>query len=318
MCDTFIALGSATRDGGLVFGKNSDRPAGEVQRVESHPGRYFPAGITVDCSHVAIPQVARTLATIISRPDCMWGAEMGANEAGVVIGNEAVFTNQPCAEPALTGMDLLRLALERASSAAEALECIVDLMDAHGQGGPCGASSDLTYSSSFLIADWQSAWVLETAGQMWIAEAVDSTVRSISNNLSIGGQGSRRHPDLDGQFVVDGRRWPELDFASLFTSFADDVEVDVIYQREAAVRSHCRRIAGEFDIEAAQTILRDHEGQICMHRDRFETRGSQVSRVTANGAQHWFCEGPFPCRQEYMHRRFATTASGRSGPAATR
>ena len=37
-CDTFVALPAVTKRKGLVFGKNSDRPADEVQEVV-----YIPA-----------------------------------------------------------------------------------------------------------------------------------------------------------------------------------------------------------------------------------------------------------------------------------
>ena len=48
----------------------------------------------------------------MSKPAWMWGAEMGANEHGVAIGNEAVWNRLSDTEydavPRLLGMDLLR------------------------------------------------------------------------------------------------------------------------------------------------------------------------------------------------------------------
>ena len=37
MCDTLVAIGNATDDGSVIFGKNSDRPPKEAQVV-----RHFP------------------------------------------------------------------------------------------------------------------------------------------------------------------------------------------------------------------------------------------------------------------------------------
>ncbi len=75
--------------------------------LEWQPAADHADGERVRCTWIDIPQVARTHAVLLSRPWWMWGAEMGANEHGVVIGNEAVFTDQPDGEPALLGMDLL-------------------------------------------------------------------------------------------------------------------------------------------------------------------------------------------------------------------
>jgi len=119
----------------------------------------------------------------------MWGSEMGANEWGVCVGNEAVWTqlNGPNdEEERLLGMDLVRLALERAQTARQALDVITNLLETYGQGGTCSDTSSFTYHNSFLMADPNEAYVLETADQQWAAQRVESGFRNISNCLSIG------------------------------------------------------------------------------------------------------------------------------------
>jgi hypothetical protein len=131
--------------------------------------------------------VAHTHAVVISRPWWMWGAEIGANEHGLVIGNEAVFTKRTGGgDKALLGMDLVRLGLERATGAEEAASVLVGLLEHHGQGGPCSYERpDFTYDNSFLLADPTGALVLETSGRHWDAVAVTGRGRSISNGLTI-------------------------------------------------------------------------------------------------------------------------------------
>jgi dipeptidase len=183
MSDTIAIV----RKKAVFFAKNSDRDPNEAQVLEWLPAREHAANSTVKCTWIEIPQVARTHAALISRPFWMWGAEMGANECGVVIGNSAVFTKQPYAKSGLTGMDLLRLALERADSAERACEIIVELIETHGQGGGCGSEHrDFMCHNSFMIADPNGAYVLETAGNLHAKERVDGT-RAVSNGLTIGG-----------------------------------------------------------------------------------------------------------------------------------
>ncbi|MEA2021562.1 MAG: C69 family dipeptidase, partial [Candidatus Caldatribacteriota bacterium] len=184
MCDTIVALNSATKDGTTLFGKNSDREPDEVQNIVIFPQQKHSSKETVKCAYLTIPQVSETARIFLCQPFWMFGAEMGANEYGVVIGNEAIFTKEKPDKTGLTGMDLIRLALERSVNAKQALEIIINLLETYGQGGNCGYRYPLKYMNSFLIADPKEAYVLETVKSWWIWKKI-TDIWSISNLISI-------------------------------------------------------------------------------------------------------------------------------------
>ena len=180
MCDTMGKLLGA----GALFAKNSDRSPNEPQVLEYRPPRDC-SGASLRVTYREIPQVPHTFATLLSRPVWMWGAEMGVNEHGVCIGNEAVFTKgKYTKEGGLTGMDMLRLALERAESAERAVEILLALLEQYGQGGNCGYDHSFYYDNAFLVMDKNRLYVLETAGKQWACRSAETA--SISNRLSIG------------------------------------------------------------------------------------------------------------------------------------
>ena len=180
MCDT---IGRIVGDGLAIFAKNSDRSPNEPQVLEFVPHKVW-TDKWLKCTYRDIDQVAETNAMVISRPVWMWGAEMGVNEHGVCIGNEAVFTKGKYGRKSLIGMDYVRLGLERASSARGAVKIITDLLTMYGQGGNCGYDKDFHYDNSYLIMDRYEVFVLETAGTEWACKKFERA--SISNRLTLG------------------------------------------------------------------------------------------------------------------------------------
>ncbi len=288
MCDTLVALPPATVDGSVIFAKNSDRPAEEAQSVRRYAGATHRAGDMVRCTYVEIPQAPATAAVVLSQPDWMWGAEMGANAHGVVIGNEAVWTRAPMGPPALLGMDMVRLGLERAAAAAEAVHIIAALLEVHGQGGACAeGDASFVYHNSFLIADAVEAWVLETADRDWAAERITAGTRNISNGLTI-----RTTYDKASKALIDRH----ADFAADFS--AAPVQLDPT-SRQAWGGRLLDQHHGAITPETMMAILADHESGICMH-GAFATTASMVSRLAADGGhQHWMTGAPFPCRTPF-------------------
>ncbi len=302
MCDTLVALGAATADGATLFAKNSDRHPNEAQAVVRLAAAEHPAGVTVRCTYVEVPQAGRTHAVILSKPFWMWGAEMGVNEHGVAIGNEAVFTRRVMKRgAALLGMDLLRLGLERAASADEALDVITALLEAHGQGGEAGYDGSLRYDNAFLIADARGAWALETSGRAWVAERVVGT-RSISNALTTHGTGDR-----------SGGVEPGTDFAA---SESDRLYTHFAAGRPRQARSACflQEMQGVLRPSMLMAFLRSHAeppdrfdpargltgADVCMHAGFgpiriSHTTGSLVARLAPEGPRVWVTGTSTPC-----------------------
>ncbi|XP_054713075.1 secernin-3-like [Uloborus diversus] len=300
-CDTFVVLPPGTALGCVVFGKNSDRPKGEVQEVVYFPAEDHSPGSKTQCTYISVEQAEHTRAVILSKPSWMWGAEMGANDAGVCIGNEAVWTklNGPeDAEERLLGMDLVRLGLERSGSAREAVDVITNLLEAHGQGGPCSdLHPDLTYHNSFLIADNKEAWVLETAGKLWAAEHVTSGCRNISNCLSIGTKmdlmsgGLKEHAQSNGLWDPSQG---DLNFADAYGKPNECGSQRFIRGKELLAQLS---ESGEFGTLSMFQVLRDCDSGICRRMDHeFPTAASQVSVLAPPNSQrsscHWFTGTP--------------------------
>ena len=119
-CDTMVATPTATRQGQLIFAKNSDRSWDECQPLEWHCREQHAAGATVDTQFMSLPQVKTTWRHVGSRPWWCWGYEHGFNEHQVVIGNEGLASKfEAASEPKLIGMEILRLGLERGQTARQ-------------------------------------------------------------------------------------------------------------------------------------------------------------------------------------------------------
>ena len=194
MCDILVATPRATREGVMIFAKNSDREPNEAQVLEFIPRRRF-EGEYVELTNTRFPSVRETYAVLIVRPWWIYGAEMGVNEYGLAIGNVAVFTKEPYVEKGLLGMDMLRLALERTRTAREALKFLIELIEGVGQGGNYSYERRFRYHNYFIIVDQSEAWVLETAGRYWAAKRIDD-VYSVSNALTITNDWDLTHDEL--------------------------------------------------------------------------------------------------------------------------
>lgn len=331
MCDTMVVLPHCSGDGSLLFAKNSDREPNEPHIIVRVPQRKIEAGEKIHCTYISIDNSGNsgkyTNEAILFKPSWIWGAEMGVNDKGLVIGNEAVFTREKIEDKALLGMDILRLVLELCSSAKEALDYIAELTEKYGQGGKAGYTQNLKYHNSYIIADQSEAYILETAGRQWVYEKV-TDIRSISNTLSIRDCYDGCSSKLVENALSKGwcRSREEFDFKKCYESKVHSFFTKGDTRRNAS-EGYLRAKLGSLSVEDMKEILRSHGIRkdvagfrtgsmecICMHAGggliTSQTTGSFVVRLKNGEVDIWATGSSIPCISVFKPIWFTTLISG--------
>ncbi|CAF0897172.1 unnamed protein product [Adineta steineri] len=285
-CDTFVVLPPLTDSNFHIFGKNSDRPTREVQEVIFVLKEHTSGNKDhVHCTHIQVPQVSTTYRCILSKPAWCWGAEMGANEHGVCVGNEAVISKIPfdTRDKALTGLDIVRLSLERAKTAKSAVEIIGQLIEKYGQGGVCyDPTSDISsgYDNSFLVMDDKEAWVVETCDRVWVAKHIKEGYYNISNVYGIEDDYTLHSNNLES-FAKEKNLWNGKEKINFAETFQDSTTCSRLTAGRKLLDDLTKN--GNFSVFDMISILRDDQSGICMLSgdSGYTSTGSQVSVLTS-------------------------------------
>ncbi|TGN19982.1 C69 family dipeptidase [Leptospira idonii] len=334
MCDTSLATEIFTKTSKRIFSKNSDREPNEAQSVIHLPKTEYQKGTSLKTTFIEIPQALQTHEVLLCKPFQMWGAEMGVNEYGLTIGNEAVFTKltKPKKNDGLTGMDLIRLALERCKTANEALFLITELLEKYGQDACGGYENDsFFYHNSFIIADLSEGFVLETADRFWIARKIQKFY-AISNGLTIDSDYEYSSANLEDKTLKLGLHKKGKDF-SFRNSFSDSFYTKMSHCHDR--RKFHESLAQErsqnketYSVKDAMHVLRSHPipsenfhasnsdmSSLCLHATGpitpNQTNGSLIvewntSANSADPLRVWYTGTSTPCLSVFKPFFFGT------------
>jgi len=293
MCDTLVALPATTQNGSMLFAKSADCEVNEANALVRIPHKRHVKGEAVRITHLVIPQAEETYEILLTKAFWTYGCEIGVNEHGLSMGEEAVFTTQmEERKDGIIGPDLMRIGLERARNCQEAIQIMTSLLERYGQGGSAELKGNSHFDSSYIMSDRQEAYVLETAGRKWAVRKV-AQVASISNMLGIG-------RDWDNCSEVTGKE--KCDWAKSF-ALAEVPPTLGSPIRQAFTYNSLSTAVGNISVKQIFGIMRQHgEGyhpasaethrNICIHAGPQENRwwqadGVMVSEVDGHGVMAW-------------------------------
>ena len=293
MCDTLVALPSTTQNRSMLFAKSVDCEVNEANALVRISRKKHIKGEAVRVTHLVIPQAEETYEILLTKAFWTYGCEIGVNEHGLSMGEEAVFTTQMEEEKdGIIGPDLMRIGLERARNCREAIRIMTSLLEQYGQGGSAELKGNSHFDSSYIMSDPQEAYVLETAGRNWAVRKVEQ-VASISNMLGI----SR---DWDTCSAASGKE--RVDWAKSF-ALAEVPPTLGSPVRQAFTYNSLATALGNISVKTIFDIMRQHgEGyhpasatthdNICIHAGPQENRwwqadGVMVTEVDEHGVMTW-------------------------------
>lgn len=323
MCDTMACF---TQKGFACFGKNSDRHPQEPQLVEVCDGNrhlqrdaLIPILAKYDRQFAILKEVAarhpNRYRALVSRPSWLWGAEMGVNEHGLAIGNEAVFAREKTEADGLLGMDILRLTLHNCTTARQAVDFIAELTQTYGQGGDGAFKGHLSYSNSYLATDRNEGWIIETAGRHWAIRPTGNHA-SISNSYAIK---TDHVSSSAGVKPVDFATAHADPFVAFFTKGA-------YRQRTSSgkLASGCRSWTSVRDVlvsnRGSTAALDSSMRSICMNAvfpTRSRTTSSLIVEYGPEGMIAWSTSAPLPCYHPFIPWPVGVKAFDRHPTAAT-
>jgi dipeptidase len=298
MCDTLSVRHAA----GMWFAKNSDRHPAETQVVESHARRAAQSDLATQ--YLVLPD-ADAAAFVGSRPSGLRGCEHGVNAHGAAAGNEKIRTigSPRDLPPALLGMDIVRLVLERTRTADDAVDLCTWLLERYGQGGSGEPHAAEPYFSSFLFADATGGWIVETSNRTWVARPIGDGA-ALSNRVTLSTDWTRASPD-----IAPGTNFDDFRLARLPTGVADHrlARTNACVARGAATTAadiaHVLRSHGDRDALPG-AVGADWSGfTVCMHRPEMhaQTTASMIVDLRRDDAPQraWTALGN-PCLSVYV------------------
>jgi secernin len=312
IADLVAALPRTTRESLTLFGHNGHLEGEQYLCLRRQPAHAFSPGEQVQVSQFILPQVRHTLPVLAAQLPGQWGYVAGVNGKGVAVGVTATRTRLAPAEPALAGTDLVRLVLERSSSARQGVDVLTDLISRYGQGASSQASDSFAAGNSLLVADGQEAHVVEAADRHWVLHTIEQT-RAVSNFCLLHQDWNRIARGL-AEVVLERGWWPgdgsKLDFAATL-GCPDDRNAGLPRWGRATLL--LEQHSGDLDLACFRRLLRDHgEGPpradhaagLCRHaaHGTLQTAGSLIAALPSGPEEIplvWWAFGP-PCRSVYL------------------